>query len=378
MNVVKSELPPGGSPYNAPPLWFVGINEAAGLDLVVNAQLELSKIRTAVSRLARIHDTDARAREHYRTLQPTLRTLAGIALLALPFVAGVAIASYYGANRRLPLPVSWPAPSGWVRNVKTQLLSAMAPRNSTARASFFFTLDTLAGSPPHRLSVMISLSLGVTAAVITLYFTGAALWQSTSLPRGAIGAELILTIALLLGFRHAVRVPAELAANWVIQLSWAGDRRAFIDGVKRSAVVAFLLPPLVVFLVVNALFFNPADAAAHFACSLGGGWLLLEVTLLGYHKLPFTAALAPGRHVRVRGLFIFVGAVLGCRIFSSIEHRALSDLGSLGVVVAILVAGIALLRFMDRRSAGRRPPVEFSEPPHPLLEVGLGDLVGRT
>jgi hypothetical protein len=193
-----------------------------------------------------------------------------------------------------------------------------------------------------------------------------------------ISAQLIFTIALLLGFRHAVRVPAELAANWIIQLSWTGDRRAFVAGVKRSAVAVFLLPPLIGCFGINALFFNPTDAAAHLLCSLAGGWLLLEVMLAGYQKLPFTSALAPGRHVRVRGLFVVFGAVLGCRFFSSIEHRALTNPTSLATLVTILVSAIILLRLYERRSSVTRRSEEFAEPLHPLLEVGLGDLVGRT
>ncbi len=114
-------------------------------------------------------------------------------------------------------------------------------------------------------------------------------------------------------------------------------------------------------------------------CSLAGGWLLLEVSLLGYQKLPFTAPLAPGRHVRVRGLFIFFGAVLGCRFFSSIEHSALTDLASLADAGRrFSSSALALVRLYDRRSSLTRPAEEFAEPPHPLLEVGLGDLVGRT
>ena len=377
-NVIRTELPPGGSPYDAPAMWFVGVNEAATGEVVVNAQLELHKIRTAVTRLARIYDTDAQARQRYRTLQPTLRSLALIAIVAVPMAASLALATYYWTNRRLPLPVSWPASSSWVRTLRARLLALLAPADTTARAGFYFTLETLAGSPPHRLSIVIALALAVTAAVITLYATGPALWQSPSMPRGLIGAELIFTIALLLGFRHAVRVPAELPANWVIQLAWGGNRRAFVAGVKRSAIVLFILPAALASLAINAGLYDRGAALTHLVCSVLGGWLLLEVTLLGYQKLPFTAALAPGRHVRVRGFFVFFGAVLGCRFFSTNEHQALNDMGRLATLVAVLVAGLIVVRLLDRRARPLRPTEEFAPPPHPLLEVGLGDLVGRT
>jgi hypothetical protein len=376
-NVVRTELPPGGYPFDAPPMWFVGVNEAATGEVVVNAQLEVHKIRTAVTRLARIYDTDAQARRQYRSLQPVLGSLALVAIVVVPLVASLALATYYWTNRRLPLPVSWPVAAGWVRHLRARLLSTLAPANATARASFHFSLETLAGSAPHRLSIVIALALAVTGAVVTLYATGPALRESPSMPRGLIGAELIVTIALLLGFRHAVRVPAELPANWMIQLAWGGDRRAFIAGVKRSAMVLFVLPMAVASLAVNALFYDPTAVAAHLLCSVLGGWLLLDLTLLGYQKLPFTAALAPGRHVRVRGFFVFFGAVLGCRFFSTIEHRALNDMAALATVAGGLVAALIIVRLLDRRWRPPHPTEEFAPPPHPLLEVGLGDLVGR-
>jgi len=346
--------------------------------MVVNAELELPKIRTAVSMLARIYDTDAQARARYRALQPTLHSLGLLAAIGLPLAGLVGIASYYWTNRRLPLPVTWPPASRWIRRLRTRVLTALAPTNSTALASFFFTLETLAGSAPHRIGVVISIALGVTATVVTLYSTGPSVWQSTSLPRGVIGAELIFTIALLVGFRNSVRLPAELAANWMIQLSWTGDRRAFIAGVKRAAIVLFLVPPIAVFFIVNALVYNLADASVHLVCSLTAAWLLLEVSLVSYQKLPFTAALAPGRHVRVRGLFVLFGAVLGCRFFSSIEHGALTNHTTLIALVGVLAVALALVRLYGRRSARDGATVQFAEPPHVLLEVGLGDLIGRT
>jgi hypothetical protein len=226
--------------------------------------------------------------------------------------------------------------------------------------------------------MVIGFAMGVTATVITLYATPAAAWQATSLPRGIIGAELIFSIALVIAFRNAVRLPAEVAANWIIQLSWTGDRQAFIAGVKRAALVLFVLPPMLIFAVVNASVFDLGDAAAHLVCSMLGGWLLLEVTLLGYTKLPFSAALAPGRHVRIRGFFVFFGAVLGCRFFTDYEYRALSNPTSLVTMIGALVTLLILVRLYDRRPSRAQTPVEFAEPPHALLEVGLGDLVGRT
>jgi len=34
---------------------------------------------------------------------------------------------------------------------------------------------------------------------------------------------------LLVGFRHLIRVPAELRANWGFQLAWRGQEREFVS-----------------------------------------------------------------------------------------------------------------------------------------------------
>ena len=60
------------------------------------------------------------------------------------------------------------------------------------------------------------------------------------LPPGSIIAiQTVIVTLLLAGFRRAVRVPAELRANWVLQMSWRDAERRFLSGVKRAASSRF-------------------------------------------------------------------------------------------------------------------------------------------
>ncbi len=47
-----------------------------------------------------------------------------------------------------------------------------------------------------------------------------------------LSMQPLLYGALLVGFRHVIRVPAELRANWGFQLAWRGRDRAFLAGVE--------------------------------------------------------------------------------------------------------------------------------------------------
>jgi len=48
-------------------------------------------------------------------------------------------------------------------------------------------------------------------------------------------------ISLFVGFRRRVRVPAELRANWALQLAWQDHRRAFTAGVPGTNWFAGML-----------------------------------------------------------------------------------------------------------------------------------------
>ena len=104
--------------------------------------------------------------------------------------------------------------------------------------------------------------------------------------------------ALLVGFRHAIRVPAELRANWGFQLAWRGRERAFIAGVKRAAVLALVaagpcrLLPLFVFVL------GPRLALMHAALGLAGAIVMLEALMLNYDKVPFTCTYLPSENMK--------------------------------------------------------------------------------
>src|SRR6185503_1009701 len=97
-------------------------------------------------------------------------------------------------------------------------------RHPIARAGFFFTLHALARSTPHRLAMAASAAIGLAAAVVTL--GGLDMRQAasgTSPDTALLAVQFVIVSALVVGFRHAVGVPADLGANWIFQLAWPGE-----------------------------------------------------------------------------------------------------------------------------------------------------------
>ena len=68
-----------------------------------------------------------------------------------------------------------------------------------------------------------------------------------------------------IGFRHSVRVPADLRARWLFHLIRPADHSAYMAGVRRAAVVKLVVPVLLALTAVTRSRVRPAngDRALH-------------------------------------------------------------------------------------------------------------------
>ena len=175
-------------------------------------------------------------------------------------------------NRRLPDP---PSPGTSNHGRATAVFDAIAgrllARRPLVRAGFFFTVRVLARSAQNRLSIAIPLAIAVAVAVVSLPLAG--LGKSldfSSVPIALLAVQMLLVAALVMGFRHSVRVPADLrapqvalpsrAAGLISPRSWRarkGPRSSSWSCRRRR----YLLP-------LNVLAFGRHTALLHFAYGL--------------------------------------------------------------------------------------------------------------
>jgi hypothetical protein len=347
----------------APPAWFLGAYEVAVGPVIADSSRD--------GLTARQRSADSKAAAAYRTRAAQFPQLAWRALSAFVLVFAATAGAYFGNGRRL----SFLAPAVSTARRRSRLAAAIARqvivRNQTARAGFFFTLAVLWRSNVHRLTIACAAAAGLAMSVIAL--SGVDLQTATGAtapPGRLLIVQPLLYGALLVAFRHAVRVPAELRANWGFQLAWRDHDRLFLAGARRAAIIALALPTLAVTLPLVVFVAGPRVALLHAAFGLGGAIVLLEILLLGYHKVPFTCTYVPDEHAKLIGPAYAVAFFTGASSFARMESAALQGADGAIRLVLLLIAVFAVCRVASLRTP-RIGPVEFNEAPVTTQRLGL-------
>ena len=158
--------------------------------------------------------------------------------------------AYLWNNRRLPdRTISRTAERGPVGAILDAVGRRLVARRPLVRAGFFFTLRVLARSVQNRLSIGIPLAVAIAVATVSLRVAGlSASLDFSSAPIAVLAVQLLFVAALVIGFRHSVRVPADLRARWLFHLIRPANHSAYMAGAKRAALLKLVVPVLVVLL----------------------------------------------------------------------------------------------------------------------------------
>jgi hypothetical protein len=249
-------------------------------------------------------------------------------------------------------------------------------RDPIARASFFFTLETLGRSARHRLYLAGYFLVGCVltyTAVMSLAAT-----RADSAPGGpasdALAIQLVLSFFLIVGVRVAFTFPAELRANWTFRLTAGGEAtlKRYLAGVRRAVAVGIVLPFFLALYPVQAVLWGPQVAALHFACGFLWTLILTELLLLGFTKLPFACPHVPGSaNVKVFGAAYFAGFLAYAYGFAALERGALRTPTNTAILIAGLVVILVCLSAYRRRLIARSSGFVFEESPDAAV-VTLG------
>ena len=126
-------------------------------------------------------------------------------------------------------------------------------RRPLVRAGFFFTARVLARSVQNRLSIAIPLAVAIALATVTLRPGLSASWDFSSVPVPLLAVQMLFVAAVVIGFRHSVRVPADLRARWLFHLIRPVNHSAYMAGVTRAMVVKLVVPVLLALLPLHVL-----------------------------------------------------------------------------------------------------------------------------
>ena len=349
----------------APPLWFVGLQEVMVGDILADMPRPTGRRMPP-----RIAEAEARATTLYNRARGLFPGLALTAAIKLASVTLLAIALFAWNNRRMVAPPPAAATAGWLRH-GVGAAARLVIRHPETQAGFFFTLQALLRSPQHRLTIAASLAFGLTGSVFAVA-VGSATRRggAEALTAGVLAVQPVLLAALLMGFRHAVRLPAELAANWAVQLAWAGDTRRHVAGAKAAGALLFVAVPVLALMPLYVLVFNRQDAVAIALCGLAGGLATLEGMFLGYRKMPFACGYLPA-NLKTLAPIAFVSFIFFTYQFAHRERAALQAGTALTFAASLAVVFLGL-RAVDAVKRRTMHPFEFDEMPEPPTQrLGL-------
>ena len=344
-------------PIAIPPLWFVGLHET-----LVGAVIDRLPRGVPPRRFA---TAERNATELYRSLWPLFHRLGFIAVVASVLVLAVTVAACVWNNRRLPTAaIGSRARCRLLKRTLLWTITRGVVRRPAEQAGFFFTVQSLARSALHRITVAASIAVAFSIVVITLGGNDLhRAFNPATTPLSMLALQTLLVGAVLTGFRHVVRVPAEVRANWTFHLAWSGDERPYLAGVKRAAMSVLVAPILLLLFVADVFIFGRGIAVAHAAAGAGVALLMMEVLFVSYRKLPFASGYIRSEDLKSVGPLYFAAMLIGAAVVARLERAALgSALGEVAFLGALAAMTIAV-RAVDTSRRRIRIPIELDELP---------------
>jgi hypothetical protein len=283
-------------------------------------------------------------------------------------------AAYLWNHRRLPdPPFSRAAERGRVGASFDAIAQRLVARRPLVRAGFFFTMRVLSRSVQNRLSIGIPVAVAIAVAAVSLQVAGIRTsLDFSSAPTSLLAVQLLFVIALVTGFRHSVRVPADLRARWLFHLIRPANHSGYMAGVKRAAVVKLVIPVLLALLPLHVLALGREMAMLHFTFGLLGALVLGEAFLLEYRRLPFASSYVPTVTVTTYGGIYVFFVLIAVYTVAWLEHLAFSATRTTVVLLVVTGTILAVLRGVDawqRRNQIEGELDELVDPP--TLRLGL-------
>jgi hypothetical protein len=342
-----------------PVLWYLGMNETAAGHIVAETPVVLPP---RIVLLPFLRNEDEQGRAVYRPLVPKFIPLARRAWLAAPLVAILAVVTFLLNNRRLPeLATAGRAPSRLRASVRR--LAEWSAADPETRAGFSFTWQTLTRSPPHRTILAVAVAAGLTHLLMVLAASGVHRWPFSSAPVGVRAIDNVVVVSLLAGFRYAVTVPPEFAANWTLRMAWLGDARRYLAGATGAALVVLAIGPLVLLLPLNLALFGFTAALLHSICGVVFAVATLDALFLTYRHVPFACSYLPLENPKLLWPGGLVAGLLVTYGFAGLEAQASQTPAGIAALVAALGAIVLVIKRVDGANRSDAQPVNFDERP---------------
>lgn len=230
-----------------------------------------------------------------------------------------------------------------------------------------FAIRTLARSRQHR--VILAFYLGAAFALTTLcmetvveakHATGIDVLRQVNTP--VLVSGMLMMCAWVLGSRVAFSRPLDLRANWLFRVTPVRGGAACLSATRRALLALSVLPVWVGCAALCLSFWPWPTAAAHLLLLGLLGSLLVEVSLIGFRKIPFTCSYLPGKskvHMMFWiGIWVLTAAVTSAELEQWVMAHPLAYWAT---VVTLGSAALAARRFANITANWNGPDIQFEE-----------------
>jgi hypothetical protein len=177
---------------------------------------------------------------------------------------------------------------------------------------------------------------------------------------------MMMTFAVF-GLRSVFALPISLTANWVLRTTQIRSSEKYIAA-TRGSLLLFAAAPAWLFSAGLAFGFRPVgQVAAHLAILALLGWILAELCLIGFYKVPFTCSYLPGKSNIQLVFWAFFIVCLPLAVWiANVELDALHHPLKFAYLSAVFAA-MALGLFGFNRYNARSAVLYFEELPEEII-----------
>lgn len=290
---------------------------------------------------------------------------AGIAIGGALFSYSISFHRYRRLLQESPL-VKSPGRAEW----PTRILDALVP-NPREQAIHGFLWKTVQRSRIHRLAVLIYAALAL--AWMGNNVLGSA---SASKPQQILFTAYPLSLLILsvAGMRHLFRLPTELRANWIFQITEREGRADWMRAVERFVFAVGIVPLVVIGAALVYIEAGPFTAIAWTVIALFVGAIAFEILFRGWQKLPFTCSYLPGKRPLLITGSLFLALSPALILLALVVYASATNPASFVIVFAIGAGVWHRMRTVRMRTWGTGP-LRFEESAE--AEVETFDLAGE-